>query len=248
VVLVAVATVVGSMLQSATSFGFALVLGPAVFAAFEPAEALTTLLVLGAVLNLLMLFTERRARVIRGDRVTLLLLWALPGLAIGALILAALPKPTLQVAVGVAVVVAAAVQAPGWTVAQARAVHDDPVWAAPLVGVTTGVLTTTTSTSGPPLVLWFQWLGLSPGELRDSLAAAFLALNALGVVALAAFGGGIETPDPAFLIGLLILTALGQLAGRRLFERLEPDRFRDAGLVLVILAGIASVAAGLGAS
>jgi uncharacterized protein len=248
VALVAVATLAGSTLQSATSFGFALVLGPAIFAVFEPAEALTTLLVLGAVLNLLMLFTERRTRVIRGDRVTTLLLWALPGLAVGALILAALPKPTLQVAVGVAVVVAAAVQARGRTFAHARAVDDDPAWAAPVVGVTTGVLTTTTSTSGPPLVLWFQWLGLGPTELRDSLAAAFLALNALGVVALAACGGGIETRDPAFLAGLLILTALGHLAGRRLFDRLEPDLFRDAGLVLVVLAGVASVAAGIGAS
>jgi uncharacterized protein len=195
-----------------------------------------------------MLFTERRTRVIRGDRLTALLLWALPGLAIGALILATLPKPTLQVAVGVAVVVAAAVQVRGRTYAHARTAGSEPPWAAPVVGVTTGVLTTTTSTSGPPLVLWFQRLGFRPAELRDTLAAAFLALNLLGIVALGAFGGGIDARDPAFFVGLLILTALGHIAGRRLFERLEPDLFRDAGLVLVVLAGIASVAAGLGAS
>jgi uncharacterized membrane protein YfcA len=248
VVLVAVATIAGSTLQSATSFGFALVLGPAVFAVFEPAEALTTLLVLGAVLNLLMLFTEGRSRAIRGDRLIALLPWALPGLAIGAVILAALPKPALQVAVGIAVMAAAAVQAADRTPIHARAGGREPVWAAPVAGVTTGVLTTTTSTSGPPLVLWFQRLGLGPTEFRDSLAAAFLALNVLGVLALGAFGDGIETRHPAFFVGLLILTALGHLAGRRLFERLEPDRFRDAGLVLVVLAGIASVAAGLWAS
>jgi uncharacterized protein len=247
VALAALATIVGSTLQSATSFGFALVLGPAVFAVFEPAEALTMLLVLGAVLNLLMLFTERRMRMIRSDRLTTVLLWAMPGLVVGALILAALPKPTLQVAVGVAVVVAAAVQARTRTPTPSPAAGSGPAWAAPVVGLTTGVLTTTTGTSGPPLVLWFQRLGLRPAEIRDSLAAAFLALNALGTVALGAFGGGLASPDPVYVVGLVILTTLGHRAGRRLFERLEPNRFRDVGLILVVLAGIASTAAGLGA-
>ncbi len=60
--LAALATLLGATLQSATGFGFALVLGPAAFAVFEPAEALTVLLVLGAVLSVLMLFAERRPR------------------------------------------------------------------------------------------------------------------------------------------------------------------------------------------
>ena len=54
-ILVAVGVMAGATLQSATGFGFALVAGPAVFAATEPAEAITVLLALGAVLNLLMM-------------------------------------------------------------------------------------------------------------------------------------------------------------------------------------------------
>ncbi|MBA2256714.1 MAG: sulfite exporter TauE/SafE family protein, partial [Thermoleophilaceae bacterium] len=81
--LAAVAAFLGATLQSATGFGFALVLGPALIAVLTPAEALTTLLVLSASLNLLMLFSERRRRSIRWSDVLLLLAAAAPGLVGG---------------------------------------------------------------------------------------------------------------------------------------------------------------------
>jgi uncharacterized membrane protein YfcA len=245
--LAVLATLAGSTLQSTTGFGFALVLCPAFFSVFEPTTAITTELVLGAALNLLILFTERRPRQIRGHDLATVSGWALPGLLIGALILAALSKPALQIAVGVAVLIAVFVQARArMTRRHARPLHD-PAWAAPSVGFTTGVLSTTTGTSGPPLVLWFQHLGFSPAEFRDTLAAAFLALNALSALALLAFGNGLNTPGLGSLALLLAATLLGQLIGLRLFARLDPERFRTIGLVVVVGAGLASAIAGIAA-
>lgn len=197
---------------------------------------------------MLILFTERRPRMVRGDQLRIVLLWTVPGVVAGVLILAALAKPTLQVAVGIAVIAAAIVQARGRTADTAAAGGGGPAWAAPVVGFTTGVLTTSTGTSGPPLVLWFQRLGFTPTEFRDTLSAAFLVLTAFGAVALATVGEGLDSPGTVSLLGLLILLVLGNRAGRLLFERLDPHTFRHVGLVLVVLAGIASVVAGLSAS
>jgi uncharacterized membrane protein YfcA len=242
------ATLAGSTLQSTTGFGFALVLAPAFFGVFDPTTALTTELVLGAALNLLILFTERRPRQIRGEPLITALGWALPGLVVGALILVALSKPTLQIAVGVAVVIAAAIQARARATGRHKRPDRDPPWTAPAVGFTTGVLSTTTGTSGPPLVLWFHHLDFRPHEFRDTLAAAFLALNALSALALLAFGNGLDIPGVGEVGVLLVATLAGQLIGLRLFARLDPDRFRALGLVVVVCAGAASAIAGIAAS
>lgn len=243
--LAALATLLGAALQSATGFGFALVLGPALFATLEPDEALTTLLICGAALNLLVLFSERRRRSIRWRDLGELSLGVLPGLLIGVLILGAVTQATLQVAVGVAVLVAAALQVRPLPVASqpprgpGRAIGS-------AVGLITGVLTTSTGTSGPPLVLWLDRLRATPAETRDSLTAAFLILNALGALFV------LVPPDrpgvDAGLVALLlVLTLAGQLAGRLVFARLDPRAFRAVGLALVVAAGIASIAAGLAA-
>ena len=58
--LAAVAAFAGAFVQSATGMGFALVLSPALFAVMEPEEAVTAVLILGAVLCALVLFESRR--------------------------------------------------------------------------------------------------------------------------------------------------------------------------------------------
>ena len=261
--LAAVATLIGATLQSATGFGFALILGPVLFATLEPDRALTTLLLLGAALNLLVLFAERRPRQIRWAETLVLLAAALPGLVIGALILRALPKPTIQVAVGIAVLVTALFQAGSRSLPEATppaqpssrpvaGVLPGSVGVLPgsvgvlagSVGLLAGILTTTTSTNGPPLILWLQRRASSPPELRDSINAAFLPLNLLGVVTLELLGREHLSLDPRTVIVLLTITAAGSVIGRHVFERLDARRFRTVGLLLVVLAGIASILAG----
>src|ERR687893_1161858 len=95
-ILVGLGVGAGATLQSATGFGFALVAGPAVFAAVAPAEAITILLVLGAVLNLLIMLAEQRPSQVLGREAAWILGWAAPGIVAGILILTALAKPTLQ--------------------------------------------------------------------------------------------------------------------------------------------------------
>lgn len=243
--LAAVAAFLGATLQSATGFGFALVLGPALIAVLAPGEALTTLLVLSASLNLLILFSERRRRDVRWSDVLLLLAAAAPGLLAGVLLLRVASKPQLQVAVGLTVLLAVA-----FHVRRARAPRTEggassPAWAAVAVGVVTGGLTTTTNVNGPPLVLWFQRRGATPGELRDSVAAGSLPLNVAGALLLAALGDQEQSFVAEAILPLLALTVAGQLVGRRVFERVSPERFALAGIVLATVAGLSSLAFGV---
>ena len=94
-------------------------------------------------------------------------------------------------------------------------------------------------------MLLLKRAGVEPEEFRDTMAAMFLGLNILGAIALVAAGGRAELPDAGFLGLLAAAVALGRPIGRLIFERLDPDSFRVAGLVLITLTGIASIAAGL---
>src|SRR5436190_1817160 len=119
-----------------------------------------------------------------------------------------------------------------------------------VVGVAAGTLTTTTTVNGPPIVLWLQRRGASAGQARDSLAAAFAVLNLLGAAAVTVAPGGVGGPGARPLTVLWLLPALlaGQLIGRRIFDRLDPARFRALALGLVLAAGVASIVAGVAAA
>ena len=239
------ATLAGATLQSAAGFGFALVVAPVALSVFDPDEAITTLLVLGAALNLLVLFSERRPRRIRTGELPPLIAWAVPGLIAGAVTLAVLSQQALQVAVGVLVISAAATQARTRPRRADREVEAGGSAMRALTGIATGFLTTTTGTSGPPLLLWFERIGATPAEIRDSLGMAFLLLNGFGVLALLVPGSAELRLDGTTVAILLVATVCGQVAGRALFTRLDPIRFRAIGLTLVVATGMASIAAGL---
>jgi uncharacterized membrane protein YfcA len=55
VILAAAAVLAGAVARSATGFGFALIASPALFAVFDPGEAVTGIAALGVVLNVLVL-------------------------------------------------------------------------------------------------------------------------------------------------------------------------------------------------
>ncbi|MBA2240321.1 MAG: sulfite exporter TauE/SafE family protein [Solirubrobacterales bacterium] len=243
--LVIAAAFAGAILQSAVGFGFALVLGPALFAVLEPADALFTVLALSILLNSFTLLGEGRQRHVRPE-LPVLLAASLPGLAAGALIFTALSRETLQIAIGVAVIAAAAIDQGREGSPVEAAERPIGAWTAIPVGVAAGALTTTTSTNGPPLLLFFRARGFSPAEVRDTMAAILLALNLIGIP----LGFLFSDPGLGFEAGtflaLMATVIAGVLVGRSAFTRMEARHFHAVGLVLVVIAGVASLLAGAG--
>jgi uncharacterized protein len=244
VALVAVAALVAAVVQAATGLGFALVLGPAVFALLDPEPAIVAITVLGLALNGLVLFAERRRPVVAWGEVGPILAAAAPGAMGGVFVLRALPKAWLQVAVGVAVVGAAALRARARREAAAATPGDPRARLA--LGFVTGTLTTSAGVNGPPIALWLTHRGLGPAAVRDSLSATFLGLGLIGGVVLAPVlaVAGAEV-DWSVLGAALACVVAGHAVGRRAFARIDAARYEPLLLVVVTAAGAASVAAGV---
>jgi hypothetical protein len=220
----------GAALQSATGFGFSIVAAPLVFAAFEPEEAVGLLIVLSSLVNVLTLGTERRRPrpVIRECAVVLA--FGLPGAVLGVAILRALDPVALQVAVSAGVVAT--------LIARRLAKRRTPGWAGPITGLASGALTTSTTTAGPPLIVYLLGRRLEPEQMRDTIPVCFLGLNLLGLVALWVTGTSGAVPDAALVALLVPVVAAGHLAGRPLFAALVRGGRYEAVLTAVLLASV----------
>jgi uncharacterized protein len=240
-VLAAAAAFAGAFVQSTTGFGFALLLSPALFATLDPVEAVTTVLVLGFALNVLVLFEGVGGEQVDWRALAPMLAAALPGLVVGVVALTQFSKQTLQVIVGVAVVVAAVWQLRQRGRPKRPRLPAGAGWAA---GFASGVLGTSISVSGPPIVLWLEARGVRPEVFRASLAASFLCLNLTGgVVLLIAEGSG--ALDAGVVAPLAALVVAGHALGALAFRRIDQERFFALVLLLVAGTGVASVVAGL---
>ena len=235
-----VAVLAGAALQSATGFGFALVSAPLLFAAAEPEEAVALLILLGLIVNGMTLGTEgRRPQPLTRDA-RVILGWGVPGVVAGLLALRALDSTSLQIAVTLGVFVTLAVRALARRRGEAQPGRP-PGWAAPAAGFTSGALTTSTNTSGPPVVLYALARGATPVQTRDTLTVTFIGLAVLGGAALAL--GGAETPHAEALAALAPAAVIGHLLGRPVFARIPADRYAPvltAVLVASALAGLAT--------
>ena len=233
----ALALLVGAALQSATGFGFALVSAPILFALLGPREAVTTGVIVGILLSSLTLATEwRRPQVLVRDAVKLVA-WSLPGIALGVLALREVPEQPLSVLVALAVLAGLALRVRG---IRAAAAPRPRRWHVPAAGATSGALSTSTSLSGPPLVFCLLARAVTPSQMRDTLAAIFIAESLIALPALLAT----STFDaPPAVVVLLLAGLAGQLLGRRAFGWLEGDRYEWAVLAALALTALVALAA-----
>jgi uncharacterized protein len=234
--LAAAAVLAGALLQSATGFGFSLLAAPLLFALLGPARAVGALLVLGVVLNLLTLASERRRPRPLARESALVLAWAAPGTVAGVLVLRSLSPVALQLALTAAILAT--------LVVRRRAVRRAPAWAGPLAGFSAGALTTATSASGPPLITYLLGRGHEPVEVRDTLTFCFLCLGAFGALALWLTGTGQAKPDVGQTAVLVPAVVLGSLVGRRAFARLAAGGRYEPVLTGVLLFAVALGLAG----
>jgi uncharacterized protein len=236
--IVAVGTLVAACVQATGGLGFALILTPVLFALLSAVGAIVVATGLGVLLSVLVLFAEGRRPSVAWNEVLPILAAAAPGTVVGLLLLRALPKPVLQIAVGIAVIAATLLRLRGKVRVPAR-----QGWVRVPLGFTTGVLTTSTGVSGPPVALWLSSRGLKAQHVRDSLGAMFLGLGVIAALTL------LPVLHEAHLgLGTLAAAVGGVIAGHaigsRLFTRLTGRHFELLLLVITLAAGVASLALG----
>ena len=238
-VLVAAGTLLAACVQATGGIGFALILTPLLFALLPAVGAIVVATGLGLLLNALVLFAEHRRPTVEWKEVAPILIAAAPGTVVGLLVLRALPKPVLQVAVGAAVIVFGLVVLRGRVRVPAR-----QGWVRVPLGFTTGVLTTSTGVNGPPVALWLSSRGLRADAVRDSLGAMFLVLGVIAGLTLLPVVHEAHLGAWTLLAAVLAVLA-GHAIGSRLFARMTPGRFDALMLSITLATGVTSVVLGL---
>lgn len=227
--------------QVVSGFGFALIAAPALFALLPPTRAVPALVVLALVQVAGVLVHERGVPARVRGRVGLVAAAAVPAVVAGALVLEFLSRRLLLVAVGVIVFL---------TLLQrlrlrAPAPAETPLRGGPLSGVVTGLvagfLTTTVTVNGPPMVAYLGHVGASRAEFRRALAALFLFLDVVAIIALA-----IVDPramlDGTIVAGVLVPALVGgHLLGLRGARRLDDGRWNRLVFILLAATGIVAL-------
>ena len=226
VAVLAVAVLVGAVVQGTVGLGLGLVAAP-VASLVAPAVVPELLLWLAMAMAAQTMIGEHRGTDWRG------LGWALPprvlGTVLGVWVVAVAPDRVIGIAVGVMVLLSVLLTVRTVTLPVNRVTL-------PIAGLVSGVTGTATSIGGPPLAILYQHH--RPAVLRPTLAAYFVIGAGLSLVGLGVAG---ELRAEVALLALLLapLLVLGNRASVPVRRRLPAAAVR-AG-VLMVCAGSALV-------
>jgi uncharacterized protein len=175
---------------------------------------------------------------LRADVDRKLLSRALPasivGMPLGIVIGNLVSDRALRFALGISVILAATAIAKGWRF------RSHPELVDIVSGGVSGILSTTTGTSGPPIVIGMAGRDLSPAATRSSLQAIFMVANFVTIGLFAVDGSLTKQGLGVGFIGL-IPAVLVRRSGERMFRRLSPDLFRKLVLALLFVAGTVAI-------
>jgi len=233
VAIVILVALLASVVQSVTAFGFALVAVPCLVLVLDVRDTVVvvTLMALGS--EVLLAF--RVWDDVRWPTVGTLLVGSWVGMPLGLLVLLQVPEDELRLLVGLAVVVMAGALAAGLRIT-ARGRKTELA-----VGALSGVLQTSTSMSGPPVVSYLVGRGDERDEFRGVMALYLLAgsVTAAAIFAIA----GVISVD-ALLLSLIGLPAVyaGSLVGSWLVRRIDPELFRRIVIALLMATALSGIA------
>lgn len=226
---------VAAAAQAVSGFGFALIATPVVAVLVGPREAVVGLTMVGLVL-VAMLSVRSRGHV-EGSVVVTITVAAILGMPIGLLVLERADDRTLTAVIATVVIAFAVLLWRGLRLPPGRLTDG-------AAGFVAGTLSTSTGTSGPPVVIALSSKRMSPSAFRGTISAIFLVQ---GSAALIAFAIGREITSGALTVALAGLPGLilGSYVGEHGFRRLDAERFRRVVLGMLLLSGVVSLAGAL---
>ncbi|MEY2445044.1 MAG: uncharacterized protein QOC57_1574 [Ilumatobacteraceae bacterium] len=231
-IVVGSAVFIAALMQIVAGFGFALLGVPLMTLAIEPKLAVVVSALTGV------LVTTWQAVHSRADAdwvlVRRLTIAAYVGMPFGLLVFITVNDNLLRVLLGVAVLIAVVMLALRLNLHHAGP-HLD--YAA---GFVSGVLNTSLSTNGPPLVFALQARQLTPVAFRATITTVFALSNILGLTLFIASGKITHDGLTASMITIPAMV-IGQAMGYPIRKHIHGERFRWLVLVLMTGAAISSI-------
>jgi uncharacterized protein len=221
--------------QAVSGFGFALIGVPLVAVLVGPKEAVVGLTIVGLIL-VAQLSLRGRGHVDRPS-VTVVTAAAIVGMPIGLLVITRADDRVLTIAIATAVIAFSLLL---WRGARLPAGRPTDV----VAGFTSGVLATSTGTSGPPVVIALSAKRMEPAEFRATISMIFLVQGSVALV-LFAIGGQITRDAVAVALAGLPGVIVGSIVGERGFRRLDTPTFRRVVLGMLFLSGVVALCGAL---
>lgn len=227
---------VASVAQSISGFGFALISVPLMSVLIDPRDAVVIATFIGAASSSSQALIDRKHT---SWKLALRLSGAAyMGMPLGLLIFIVVNESVLRVIVGAIVLLATVVLMKGFTVRESHRYFD---W---IFGGISGVLATSTSTNGPPLVFLLQAKNLSPSIFRSTISTVF-SLTSVGAIALFVVSDKV-TQDGLVGVGLsLPVLFVGLRVGYAIRPRINASKFSVVVYSLLILSAVSAVASAL---
>jgi uncharacterized membrane protein YfcA len=236
VVLVAVAVFTSAAIQSTTGFGFALLAVPLMALVIPVEEAVVLSSAFSLVTSSTQAVTERVHAVwpVAGR----MLVGAVIGAPLGLVVLSVTTGRQLRFALAGVIFAFLVLTMRGFAIHRAGRAVDLGA------GTVAGVLNTSLSTNGPPIVMALHARGMEPDPFRATIATVFTGSNVIAVTLFAATGRYDVDALVVFAVSLPAL-GLGYLVGARQRTRFDPIAFRRLVLRLLAVTGMITLVGAL---
>jgi uncharacterized protein len=238
-VLQQLAVFVAAFVTGITGFGFNAVSLPLLAVAFEPHHAVVVGLLDALLIFGLALLVPGVRQAIDVRMVLVLFLSSLPGLPLGAALLVWLDARVLRLAIGVLIFGYAAAQLAG-----AIPTLHTTRRGAPVVGVLSGILSSSVSLGGTPVMLYLIGLGGAPRDLRAT-AVAYVFLTTIASLAVLYWTGLVDRAALQDAAALVPASLIGLCAGALAFRHVSRTLFVRVTLVLLAAGGLVALVAAL---
>jgi uncharacterized membrane protein YfcA len=234
---VALVVTFSGFINSLTGFGFIIVAAPFLVQILPPKEAASVALVLGIILAGIVALRERKTIAIK----TTLQMFAaaLFGIPIGTAILVGVNPAAIKIIVGSIVV--------GVTLALARGLQLPSSRELPFslaAGFLSGILSGVSGMSGAMAVIFFMSQGWTPERVRPTIAA-FNTIVSIVTLSWLLSTGTIGRTECTFALMFLPAAVLGVADSGFLYKKIQARHFRPLTFMLVIIAGILAIIAGI---
>lgn len=232
------ALLLAGVIYGLTGFGFALVAVPILIILLSPKIVVPLVMIHATFISLVILFEARKWVDLR--RIWPLMVAGLAGIPAGTYLLIFLDDGILKMSIGAIIIPFAIASLLGFK----KQIKNEKLAFAP-VGFISGLLNASTSLAGPPVILFFVNQGIAKQTFRANLVAYYTVLSAATVSAFM-IGGVITAEVIQYSLWLLPATILGALTGIKLAHKVKETLFRNLALIIVTIAGLLSIASGLG--
>jgi uncharacterized protein len=231
-IVVGAAVFVAAFMQIVAGFGFALLSVPLMTLAIEPKVAIVVSSLTGIFVTSWQAYKERA----QADKVLVkrLTIGSYIGMPLGLLVFISVNDNVLRLLLGICVLIAVVL------LAMRINLHHFGPRLDYGTGFVSGVLATSLSTNGPPLVFSLQARQLTAATFRATISAVF-ALSNIGGLALFIASGKITRNGIVASAVTIPAMFLGQLLGFPIRKHVHGERFRRLVLVLLIAAGTSAI-------